>query len=40
MAASFFAVQEGKEMKFKFFHNSINVLDLEKSLHFYQEPWG
>jgi lactoylglutathione lyase len=27
-------------MKFKFAHNNLNVLDLEKSLHFYQEALG
>ena len=27
-------------MDFKFAHNNLNVLDLEKSLHFYQEALG
>lgn len=27
-------------MKFTFAHNNINVLDLEKSLHFYEEALG
>ena len=27
-------------MKFQFYHNNINVFNLEKSLHFYQEALG
>ena len=33
-------VKEGKNMKFKMIHNNINVLDLEKSLAFYDEALG
>ena len=32
--------QKGDIMKFKFAHNNINVLDLEKSLKFYEEALG
>lgn len=32
--------EEDRFMKFTFYHNNINVLDLEKSVAFYQKALG